>query len=193
LSSRVAVIAARAVGTAVAFAVVGGFAATAPAVAGGETSSFSGSCAFSGPITPMPPITVVPHAGARFSYAGVGSCQGTLNGVAVAAAPMTVTFTNVATFFDTCEVGPDFNLQGTATIGTGASRDLFAITINLARLALAGPFAVTTPGGGLGLGVATFQPPDPTAAVQACAGSGVATATLAGNFTTVTPLVGVSG
>jgi hypothetical protein len=165
----------------------------AAAAASPSAHAFAGSCAFTGPITPMPPITVVPHPGSRFSYAGIGSCHGKLNGVPATTAPMTVTFTNVATVFDTCELGPDFNLHGSATIGTGASRDVFAITINLARLALAGPFAVTTPGGGLGLGVATFQPPDAAGAVQACAKTGVSTATLAGRFTTVTPLSGAGG
>jgi hypothetical protein len=160
--------------------------------ASAATRTFSGSCTFSGPITPTPPITAVPHPGAHFSYLGTGKCKGKLDGAAVTGAPLTITFVNVATLFDTCELGPDFNLHGEATVGTGASRDRFAIVINLARLALAGPFALNTAGGGLALGVATFQPPSTAGAIQACSAGGVDTATLSGNFTTLTALAGSS-
>lgn len=152
--------------------------------------SFSGSCAFSGPITPKPPITVVPIPGPHFDYAGTGSCSGTLDGAPVSAAPLTLTFTNVPTLFDTCELGPDFDLQGTMTIGTPPGRDLFAITVNLARVALAGPFAVTTEGNGLGVGVGQFSPADASSAPQQCATTGVAAASLSGSFNTISPLVG---
>ena len=74
---------------------------------------FSGSCHFSGPISPVPPITILPRPGAHFSYHGTGTCN---TGQAI-----TVTFTNVATLFDTCELGPDFNLHGAMTIGTRKS------------------------------------------------------------------------
>jgi hypothetical protein len=94
--------------------------------------------------------------------------------------------TNVSTVFDTCELGPDFNLNGTLTIGA----DTFPVTINLARAALAGPFVLTTSGNGLAAGVATFTPPNSTTALQDCAGSGISSATLVANFTTLSPLVG---
>lgn len=152
--------------------------------------SFSGSCSFAGPISPMPPITVVPNPGAHFSYAGSGGCRGTLGGHAVDSAPIAVTFTNVSTLFDTCELGPDFGLHGVAMIGAGASRARFAITINLARVALVGPFIVSTSGGGDGIGVAQFQPADAAAAVQQCGAGGVAKASLSGNFQTLSALVG---
>ena len=153
-------------------------AGAAPAAA--HAASFSGSCKFSGPITPMPPITIVPHPGANFSYHGTGTCS---RGV-----PIAVSFTNVATLFDTCELGPDFNLHGVATIGHAR----FQITINLARLALVGPFALTTSGGGDALGIAQFQPAgSPVAALQQCAAAGIASATLSASFQTVSPLMGV--
>ncbi len=137
-------------------------------------ASFSGSCQFSGPITPMPPITAVPKPGAHFSYRGSGTCAG--------GAPITVTFTDVATLFDTCELGPDFNLHGSATIG----RLRLAITINLARLALAGPFWLTAAGGGQAIGLAQFGASSP----QQCVSPGIASATLSATFRTLSPLVG---
>jgi hypothetical protein len=155
-----------------------------PPAAPSKTVAFSGSCSFAGPIEPMPPITAVPKPGAHFSYSGIGSCTGSLPG------PIHVTFTNVATVFDTCEFGPDFGLRGTATIGSGAQRALFKITINLSRLALAGPFSLTTGGGGQAAGVAQFQPPNQSAAPKQCASSGIGSATLSASFHTVSPLVG---
>jgi hypothetical protein len=149
-----------------------------------------GSCAFSGPITPNPPITFVPKPGAHFSYAGKGTCTGTLAGAPVQKLPITVTFTNVATAFDTCELGPDFNLPGTLAVQAGGQMTDFPITINLARLALFGPFTLTTPGGGRAAGTAQFVPANAVGALVQCASSGIATATLSGSFTTSAPLVG---
>jgi hypothetical protein len=163
-----------------------------PAAADATPGTFSGSCQFSGPIVPSPPITVVPKSGSRFSYAGTGTCTGTLDGTAVTAAPDTVTFTNDSTLFDTCEFGPDVGLAGQLVIGAAADRAQFAVTINLARLALAGPFELATTGGGAGIGTATFTPPSSTGAVTQCAATGIGTATLGGNFTTTAQLVGAA-
>jgi hypothetical protein len=149
-------------------------------------SLLSGSCSFTGPITPQPPITLIPKPGAHFSYAGTGRCDGAFDGRAAHALPITLTFTNVATAFDTCELGPDFNLTGTLAVGSSD----FPITINLARLALFGPFTLTTPGGGRASGTATFAPANPAGAILQCASTGIATATLSGSFTTSAPLVG---
>lgn len=143
-----------------------------PAAAHAKPQGFSGSCQFSGPISPMPPITLLPVPGAHFSYSGSGTCSD--------GQPITVTFTDVATLFDTCELGPDFGLHGLATIG---SRQLH-ITVNLARLAIAGPFVLSTRHRGLALGVAQFSTADPTA----CLSPGVGAATLSANFQTVRPL-----
>ena len=55
--------------------------------ASGHASSFSGSCKLTGPITPLPPITIVPRAGPHFNYLGAGACHGKLDGAAIAAAP----------------------------------------------------------------------------------------------------------
>ena len=107
---------------------------------------FSGSCQFAGPISPSPGITAVPQQGAHFSYLGSGTCAGTLGRAQVAKAPIKVTFTNVSTVFDTCELGPDFNLAGVARIGAGKQRARFKVTINLGRLALVGPFELHDPG-----------------------------------------------
>jgi hypothetical protein len=163
-----------------------------PAAADPAASSFSGSCKFSGPISPNPPITVVPKPGAHFSYNGTGTCSGTLGGTLVNSTPDVVTFTNVATVFDTCEFGPDFDLPGRMVVGAGSRRAQFNITINLARLALAGPFVLTTPGKGQALGVATFTPPSTATGAQQCGSSGITTATLAGSFETTSPLVGLA-
>jgi hypothetical protein len=157
--------------------------------ASAATATLSGNCQFSGPITPQPPITLVPKTGSHFSYHATGSCSGTLDGAAVTSAPVTVAFDNVSTLFDTCELGPDFNLHGTLKAGS----DTFGIVINLPRIALVGPFLLTTNGGGLAIGGATFSPPDALAALQQCAGSGVSTATLAANFSTLSALVGSAG
>jgi hypothetical protein len=154
--------------------------------------SFSGSCSFAGPISPAPPITVVPKPGAHFSYVGSGMCRGTLGGASVDAAPITVTFTNVSTLFDTCELGPDFGLRGVALIGSGATRARFAVTVNLARLAVAGPFVLNASGGGSAAGVAQFEPADTAAAVQQCGADGVSKASLSAEFQTLAALVGVA-
>jgi hypothetical protein len=157
-----------------------------PAVAPGRTASFSGSCKFAGPIEPTPPITAVPKPGAHFSYSGSGSCTGSIPG------PISVRFTNVSTAFDTCEFGPDLGLSGTMTIGSGPDRVLFQITINLPRLALAGPFSLTAAGGGRAVGVAQFEPPNSSSAPQQCASGGIGSASLAASFNTVSALVGTA-
>ncbi len=172
------------------FGIAGTAAGVTPAGANPTPGTFSGSCNFSGPIKPDPPITVIPKSGSKFSYAGTGTCTGTLDGAAVTTAPDSVTFMNVSTAFDTCEFGPDFNLAGQLTIVTASTEVNFAVVISLARLAVAGPFSVTTTGGGEGLGTATFTPPSTAGALQQCAGSGISTATLAGSFNTTAPLVG---
>jgi hypothetical protein len=151
-----------------------------PAAAPARTVAFSGSCRVAGPIAPQPPITAIPRLGSRFSFAGTGWCG---------AEPATLTFTNVTTLFDTCELGPDFGLHG--TLGIGGAR--YAITVNLARLALAGPLIVTTTGGGLAVGVAQFSPGDPATALRSCAGAGIASATLSATFRTLRPLAGTTG
>jgi hypothetical protein len=175
-----------ALGLAVAIATAAAGAASAAA----QPQTLSGSCQFSGPIQPNPPITVVPEPGAHFSYQGAGTCSGTFDGAATTGASTSVTFTNVATAFDTCEFGPDFNLPGTMLVHSGGMSANFAITINLARLALVGPFVLTTPGGGQALGTAQFTPPDAAQAIGQCGGSGIGTATLSGSFNTLSPLVG---
>lgn len=155
-----------------------------------QPSAFAGSCQFNGPIMPTPAITVVPLPGPHFSYSGTGTCTGTLDIAQVTAAPLTVTFTNVATLFDTCELGPDFDLHGLLAIGKAGQRSLFDITVNLARVALVGPFVLTTPDGGMGLGTAQFNPADPASAPQQCATTGVSAASLSASFNTLSPLVG---
>jgi hypothetical protein len=105
-------------------------------------------------------------------------------------APITVAFRDVATLFDTCELGPDFNLHGSLTINLRRQAHRFAITVNLARLALVGPFLLTTAGGGRALGVAQFQPSDAAAAPQQCASGGISSASLVASFNTVAALVG---
>jgi hypothetical protein len=151
-----------------------------PAAAPARTVPFSGSCRIGGPISPQPPITAFPRLGARFSFSGTGTCG---------PAPASLTFTNVTTLFDTCELGPDFGLRGTLRIG--AAR--FAITVNLARLALAGPLLVTTARGGVAVGLAQFAPTgDPATALRSCAGAGIAAATLTARFRTLRPLSGTS-
>lgn len=156
-------------------AVAAAFAALA--VPAASASTFSGSCKFSGTITPEPPITVLPRPGPHFEYAGSGVCGGR---------PATLTFAHASTPFDTCELGPDFPLHGAIVIG--AAR--FAVTVDLARLALLGPLLVTTSGGGLAVGAASFNPGNQLAAVENCLGPGVGTASLAANFSTLRPLVG---
>lgn len=164
--------------------------ALAAAACASQRSAFVGSCRFSGPISPTPAITVLPRAGPHFSYSGVGTCDGALDAAQVKATPLTVGFTNVATIFDTCELGPDFDLHGLIAIGPAGKRALFDITVNLARLALAGPLALTTPGGGRAVGVAQFDPADPSSAPQRCATTGVGAASLAASFDTLSALTG---
>ncbi len=84
------------------------------------------------------------------------------------------------------ELGPDFPLTGAMTIGSAH----YTVTLDLLRLAVAGPFVITTRGGGLGAGVATFIPAgDQVTAVEDCLGAGVAHASLSASFSTVRPLV----
>lgn len=158
--------------------------------AGAATHTLSGSCQFAGPISPTPPITVLPRPGAHFSYRASGACAGKLDGVDSGAIPISVLFTNVATLFDTCELGPDFNLKGILLAGVGQQPARFRITINLARLAIVGAFALTTPGHGRALGTAMFAPSNYATALQQCATTGVGAASLAASFRTLSPLVG---
>jgi hypothetical protein len=159
-------------------------------IADARTRTLSGSCSFSGPIFPSPPITVIPEPGPHFSYNGTGACTGRFDGAMIAPIPVTVTFMNASTLFDTCELGPDLNLSGILGVRVGKIKARFPITINLVRLALAGPFVLTTPLGGRAAGTAMFTPSDPAAALRQCITTGVATATLSGRFQTLSPLVG---
>jgi hypothetical protein len=155
-------------------------------------ASFNGTCQFAGPISPGRPITLIPMLGSQFSYRGTGVCNGTLDGAGVKSAPNIVTFTNVKTLFDTCELGPDVGLGGTLRIGHGPLVDSFNVVVHLARLALVGPFALTTAGGGLAAGVAQFTPPNVATAIQQCVTPGLATASLSASFSTLTPLAGAA-
>jgi hypothetical protein len=168
-----------------------GFALPSPAAA--HVATLAGSCHFSGPITPSPPITVIPRPGAHFSYRGSGSCAGTIDGAAVRAAPIRVLFTNVATAFDTCELGPDFPLRGVLLARLRRHTARFQITVSLLRIALVGPFELTTERGGRALGTASFQPSDAAAAPKQCISTGVGAASLTASFQTISPLVGVVG
>lgn len=165
---------------------------SASLAAAGTPATFAGSCQFAGPISPGRPITVLPVPGAHFSYRGLGTCSGTLDQTAVAAAPITVTFTNASTLFDTCELGPDFGLHGVGTISSGRALDRFDITVDLARLAVVGPFVLRTAQAGLAAGIAQFVPADLQASLSQCAGPGLDSASLSANFATLSPLVGSS-
>jgi hypothetical protein len=184
---RLAAVAALGIAFPAGIAILGAASASAATT---QARTLAGSCSFSGPITPKPPITIVPKPGEHFDYAGTGSCDGTFAGGSVQKLPITVTVTNVETAFDTCELGPDFNLHGILAVEQGAVTTDFPITINLARLALFGPLTLTTPGGGSAFGTAQFEPANAVQAIQQCVSTGVATATLAGSFQTTAPLVG---
>lgn len=151
--------------------------------------SFAGQCDLAGPITPMPGITVIPRPGSRFSFHGSGKCQPASG----AARPATLDFRDVATVFDTCELGPDFDLHGILEIAGGRGRPLrLPITLDLARLALAGPFELRAARGGLAVGVAQFAPSgDPQQALMQCAGAngGLTAASLSATFRTLSPLI----
>jgi hypothetical protein len=162
----------------------------AAAAAHPQAGTFAGNCSLSGPIQPVPAITLLPQAGSHFSFRGTGTCDGTIDGAAVAAAPVTLTFDDVATIFDTCELGPDFELAGPMTIGSGRRSARFDVTLDLARVAIAGPFTLRSAGGGLAAGTAQFAPADPAAAPQQCATGGVADASLSASFRTLAPLQG---
>jgi len=165
----------------------------APAAAKPTPRTFSGQCDLAGPITPKPGITVIPVPGARFSFHGTGRCQPQSG----PSRPATLDFVNVTTLFDTCELGPDFDLHGLLTIsrerkGRGPFLSRFPITVDLARLALAGPFELRAARGGLAVGVAQFAPAGaPQQALAQCGGAdgGLTAATLTATFRTLSPLV----
>jgi hypothetical protein len=176
MKRRAVVLGALAVGTALV--------AVAPAAA--HAGTFSGSCDIAGPISPRPPITVIPRPGPHFDYEGTGTCTGQLDGGAKAKVPAMVRIRNGSTLFDTCELGPDFNLRAMLILGPRHHRERFAITVQLARLAVVGPLAVTTPGGGRAVGIGRFSTTDdPTE----CISGGVAHASLEVSFSTLSPLI----
>jgi hypothetical protein len=135
--------------------------------------SFSGSCEISGPISPNPGITVVPRPGSRFSFHGSGSCVGLLDKrTRERTLSARIDFVDVTTLFDTCELGPDFDLHGVLTIAPPHGRPArIRITLNLARLAVVGPFQIRGAGGGVARGIAQFSPDDAQAAITQCAGA----------------------
>ena len=161
--------------------------------AGAATHSFSGSCDISGPIAPDPGITAVPRPGARFSFHGTGHCLGRLDGRPKRTMKVRLDFVDVKTLFDTCELGPDFGLRGPLTMRRRPGRWVrFPITLDLARLAIAGPLALRAAGGGLAVGLAQFTPADPRQALFQCggAGGGLTDARLTASMHTLSPLVG---
>jgi hypothetical protein len=165
---------------------VAALAFAAPASA--RTSTFSGKCDIAGPIAPHPPITVVPKPGPHFDYAGTGTCTGTRNGAA-GTLPAKVRIRNGSTLFDTCELGPDFNLHADLILGPRHHRSHYAVTVQLARVAVIGPLTVTTDGGGRAFGTGRFSTTDSPAL---CASTGVVHAALEVSFTTSSPFVGIA-
>jgi hypothetical protein len=152
--------------------------------------TFEGSCQVNGPIYPRPGITAFPQPNARAEYHGVGTCDGKLNGDAVTKAPARVDLPDQGILFDTCEFGPDVDLHGVLRVSGPSGPEDFQITIDLLRLAVAGPFLLTSPHSGRALGTAQFAPKDQAAAVQGCGVGGVTDASLAASFNTLRPLAG---
>jgi hypothetical protein len=95
--------------------------------------------------------------------------------------------------FDTCELGPDVGIPATLLIRTRRKRFAeFPLTLDMVRIATAGPFALRGPHDGIAVGIAQLIPPDQAAAVAACAdpSGGLVDAQLAARFQTLSPLVG---
>jgi hypothetical protein len=164
----------------------------AAAPAGATKSSFSGSCYFSGPIVPKPGITILPHDGAVFDYHATGTCSGSFDGTSAVSAPLSIDFTNTKTFLDTCEVGPDLELEGNMTMVDTTGRTLVTtFSLDMLRAALIAPFRIASTQGGSGLGVAQFMPDNAAAALTDCSptAAGISHATLKGNYATSEPLV----
>jgi hypothetical protein len=153
-------------------------------------STFEGSCQVNGPIYPRPGITAFPQPSARAEYHGVGTCDGKLNGTAISHAPARIDMPDQGILFDTCEFGPDVDLHGILQVSGPSGPEDFKITIDLLRLAVAGPFLLTGPHSGRALGTAQFTPKDQAAAVQGCGAGGVTDASLAASFNTLRPLAG---
>src|SRR5882757_99830 len=83
-----------------------GLAAAAAAAASASASvPFTGNCAFSGDIEPMPGITVLPHQGAKASFHGTGTCTGQIDGGPQETASLELGFDEIPTLLDTCELG----------------------------------------------------------------------------------------
>lgn len=164
--------------------------AAAPAQA--TKSAFSGSCTFSGPIVPKPGITILPHAKGGFDLHATGNCSGSFNGTSTLSSPVSLDFTDTPTFLDTCELGPDLELEGNMTMVDTTGRTLTTtFSLDMLRAALLAPFRLASVQGGSALGIAQFVPDSPADAVTLCAptAAGITHATLKGSFQTADALV----
>lgn len=180
-------------------------AASAPA----QTRTFSGSCEISGLVTPKRPINILPlPLGAKFSFAGTGTCSGSLDGRPVVQRQAGYEIPLGEVFFDTCQLGPDLSLKGPLTIlvRPGKVRKVktkkgktkrvktkpvfatFPLGLDMLRVANVGPFILRGPGGGQAFGIAQLGGVDPAACANP--GGGITEATLSARFETDSPFIG---
>lgn len=171
---------------------LGVLAIAAPAAALGARS-FEGTCDVAGPIVPDPPVNLVPRLGARASYDGRGTCEGSLDGGPAKSRPVRVRVKDADLLFDTCELGPDLGIPATLRIRDRRRRFAeFQVTLDLVRIVTTGPFVLRGPHEGLAAGVARLVPADQAAAIADCAdpNGGLADAQLEASFQTLSPLTG---
>jgi hypothetical protein len=165
---------------------------TTPASAS-ATRTFEGTCEVSGPIVPERPVNLIPRIGARASYRGHGTCQGRLDARAARTWKVRVRVDDADILFDTCELGPDIGIPATMLIRVRRKRVAeFPLTLDMVRVATAGPVLIRGPHDGAAFGLAQLIPADQAAAVAACAdpNGGLSDAALAASFRTLSPLVG---
>lgn len=155
--------------------------------------TFEGACEVTGPIEPERPVNLVPRIGARASYRGHGTCDGRLDDRRPRTWKVRVRIDDADILFDTCELGPDIGIPATLLIRVRRKRIAeFQLTLDMVRVATAGPFVLRGPHDGVAFGTAQLIPADQAAAVADCANpnGGLADAKLAASFGTLSPLVG---
>lgn len=159
---------------------------------GAPSRAFEGRCEIAGPIVPEDPINVFPRLGARFSFHGKGTCDGTLRNQVREGLRARLDAHRAQTPFDSCELGPDLGIPVTLAIRRAPRRWLrYPLTLELARIATFGPFLLHGAGGGWAHGTAELVPADLNQALAECGdpAGGIRAADLVAAFETGSPLV----
>ncbi len=154
-------------------------------------ASLAGSCSATGTARLDPAGQLAPVPDARFSFLGVGTCDGELGGRPIENAPIRLVFKNARTTFDSCLAGMMDDAPGLLIFKLRRGRSIrIPVLLGERRLLTMGPITVRGRDGGAAAGTLTVRAEDPVVLLGDCAAGRLETAEFDTDFATSSPLVG---